>query len=83
MGFGDPMVGPGQYLMIYGIIAVGIIAVVGYAVGIGLGGAILFFIGASLFVIIMYFVLRRLWNMFLHGSIRAGTDGDSGGGGTI
>lgn len=79
MGFGEPMVGAGQYLMVYAIIGVVVLAIAGWAVGIGLGGAILFAIAGGLFVIAMYFILRRVWNFFLHGSFSAGSSNSGGG----
>jgi len=80
MNLGDPSLGLGEYLTLYAIAAVFLIAVVGVILGTSLGGAIVFFLGIALIIIVGYAILARLYRFLLHGSIRSGGDGGGKGG---
>lgn len=69
----------GEYLTLYAIIGVAIIAILGYLFGAALGGAVVFFVAAALGIILIYAILSRAWRFLLHGSASAGSDGGNGG----
>lgn len=80
MAIGSPSLGLGEYLTLYAIIAVAVIAALGYVLGTGLGGALVFFIGVALAVLLIYAIASRLYRFLLHGSISAGSDSGRDGG---
>jgi len=72
MVLGKPSMGLGEYLTLWVIIGVVIIAILGLFFGAALGGAVVFAIGGALAVLIIYGILSRVWRLFLHGNMSAG-----------
>jgi hypothetical protein len=64
--------GLGEYLTLWVIIGVIILAILGLFFGAALGGAAVFAIGGALAVLIIYGILSRVWRLFLHGNMGAG-----------
>ena len=72
MTLGNPSVGLGEYLTLWVIAAVVAVALLGWALGAALGGAVVFAILGVAGVLIGYAILSRLYRLLLHGSISAG-----------
>lgn len=70
--------GLGEYLTLWVVIAVVVLGFLGLYMGVALGGAAVFVVGAVLAVMVLYAILSRGYRLLLHGSITGG-DGDSGG----
>lgn len=78
MPLGDPSVGFGEYVVMWSIVAVAVFALIGWMLGTGLGGTVIFLIFGVVSVVLAYAILVRLWNLLLHGSISAGNDRERG-----
>lgn len=80
--FGDVSLGLGEYLTLWLIIAVAVIAVLGVVFGSPIGGAILFFIGLAAAILVAYVILARVYTFLLHGELMGSKSDGGGGGGT-
>lgn len=81
MAPGSVSLGLGEYLTLWAIIGVVLIGVLGWAMGTGAGGAVVFIILGIIAVMAVYAILARVYRFLLHGSISAKSD--SGGGDTL
>lgn len=71
----DINLGLGEYITLYVLAGVFIIAILGWVFGVALGGALLFAIVAAVGILLAYAAMSRMYRFLLHGSIRAGGEG--------
>lgn len=72
----DINLGLGEYLTVYVLGAVILIALLGWFFGVAAGGVFLFGIVGIITVLVIYAVLSRAYAFLLHGDIRAPRGGE-------